>query len=89
LQNSTSQKLGQWVEFTLNVPSAGTYDLYVRSKDNPDRGRLLSTGVELQLAKGWAAANYPQYPFVVLGRQENETYALPDERDTVVKIQLK
>ncbi len=58
-------------------------------RDQIKRIRLLSTGAELSLAAGWAAANYPKYTFISLGKQENETYAMPDSTDTVVRIDLK
>jgi alpha-L-fucosidase len=51
--------------------------------------RLLSTGAELALANTWATANYPGYTFIALGPEPLHTYALPDERDTVIDIELK
>ena len=51
--------------------------------------RILSTGAEVEvLTKGWAAENYPDYTFISLASQANETQLLPDSADTVIKLVL-
>ncbi|GFI18576.1 hypothetical protein IMSAGC009_03752 [Lachnospiraceae bacterium] len=51
--------------------------------------RMLSTGAEVEvLTKGWAVENYPDYTFISLASQANETQLLPDSADTVIKLVL-
>ena len=52
--------------------------------------RFLGTGAEAEvLTNGWAVQNYPTITFISLAGQSNETIALPDERDTVIKLILQ
>ena len=52
--------------------------------------RFLGTGAEAEvLTSGWAVQNYPTITFISLAGQSNETIALPDERDTVIKLILQ
>ena len=51
--------------------------------------RFLGTGAEAEvLTNGWAVQNYPTITFISLAGQSNETIALPDEKDTVIKLIL-
>ena len=50
---------------------------------------LLATGAEIEVLKsGWAVQNYPDITFLSLAAQSNETMPLPDEKDTVVVLEL-
>ena len=40
------------------------------------------------LKSGWAVQNYPDITFLSLAAQSNETMPLPDEKDTVVVLEL-
>jgi alpha-L-fucosidase len=51
--------------------------------------RLLSTGAELAVADTWTTSNYPGYAFIALGPVAHNTYKLPDDKDTVIDIELK
>ena len=52
--------------------------------------RFLGTCAEAEvLTSGWAVQNYPNITFISLAGQSNETIALPDERDTVIKLILQ
>ena len=37
------QGTGGWVKFQISVPESGTYQVYIGTKDNPDRGVCLFT----------------------------------------------
>jgi alpha-L-fucosidase len=51
--------------------------------------QLLGTGAELEVKPSWTTDNYPGYLFFPLGPVTHFTYALPDERDTVIRIAKK
>lgn len=51
--------------------------------------QLLSTGAELKAAQTWTTGNYPDYMFIPLGTVPHYSYALPDARDTVIRLQKK
>jgi alpha-L-fucosidase len=49
---------------------------------------LLADGRELTLCDAWVIAEYPTIPFVQFGEVAHFTYVLPDQIDTVIKIEL-
>ena len=51
--------------------------------------RLVSSGAELSTAGNWTTHNYPDYVFVLLDGNGAASYTLPDEIDTVIRIELK
>lgn len=48
--------------------------------------QFLSSGAEVQISPTWTTQNYPDYVFFPLGPVPHATYALPDARDTVIRI---
>lgn len=52
--------------------------------DKVKAARLLATGAELPVEKNWITNNYPDLAFVSLGPSP----VLPDETDTVIKVEL-
>lgn len=59
------------------------------SPDQIKAAYLLSTGAEIEVLKsGWAVQNYPDTTFLSLAAQANETMPLPDEKDTVIMLEL-
>ena len=50
---------------------------------------LLATGAQVQRGEAWNTAMYSDTSFVALGENPVFTYPLPDELDTVLKIELK
>ncbi|MCL1796254.1 MAG: alpha-L-fucosidase [Clostridia bacterium] len=61
-------------------------------KGNADRYgiiQLLSSGAEIRSEPTWTTKNYPGYMFFPLGPVPHHTYALPDERDTVIRVAKK
>lgn len=59
------------------------------SPDHIKAAYLLATGAEIEVLRGgWAVQNYPDTTFLSLVAQPNETMALPDEKDTVIVLEL-
>lgn len=59
------------------------------SPDHIKAAYLLATGAEIEVLRGgWAVQNYPGTTFLSLAAQPNETMALPDEKDTVIVLEL-
>jgi alpha-L-fucosidase len=52
------------------------------------KARLVSDGSELFLSRPWNTAQYPRDAFFNLAKPEHATYLLPDDRDTVVELEL-
>lgn len=52
------------------------------------RARLLADRSELQLVRPWNTFDFPGYVFINFGKPEHLTYPLPDERVTVVELEL-
>lgn len=53
------------------------------------RASFLATGAEAEvLTQGWAVDNYPEFCFLSLAKQANETLPLPDDIDTVLRLTL-
>jgi alpha-L-fucosidase len=52
------------------------------------KARLLADGSELSLSRPWNAMNYPNDAFVNFAKPEHLTYPLPDEKDTVIELEL-
>lgn len=52
------------------------------------KARLLSDGSELFLSRPWSAAQYPDDAFVSFAKPEHFSYPLPDQRATVVELEL-
>lgn len=50
--------------------------------------RLLADGSELFLSRPWSASQYHNDAFVNFAKPEHFTFPLPDDRDTVVKLDL-
>jgi hypothetical protein len=68
--------VGDWIEYTLNVPSPGTYDVKVRVKKHPDRGiaQLYIDNVaqgspidEYQSTQGYVEVNLGSVAFTTAG----------------------
>lgn len=53
------------------------------------RARLLADGSELRVARPWSAAQYKEDAFVSFAEPSHYTYPLPDERDTVIELELE
>ena len=54
-----------------------------------DRITYLADGSEVKRGEAWNTALYTDVAFVSFGDDPVFTYPLPDEKDTVLKIQLK
>lgn len=50
--------------------------------------RLLSDGSEIKPIDAWNTKEYPEDLFINFGKEETHTYPLPDDIDTVVKLEL-
>ncbi len=50
--------------------------------------RLLRDGSEILMAKPWNTTHYPEDLFFNFGAPESATFPLPDETDTVVRLEL-
>ncbi len=51
---------------------------------------MLSTGAEVLPQLSWNSERYSEdYVFIPMGENPVFTYPLPDEKDTVIKIELK
>ena len=54
-----------------------------------DKITYLADGSEVRRGEAWSTALYPDIAFVSFGEDPVFTYPLPDEKDTVLKIELK
>ena len=63
--------------------SIGFVPLHGIQREKIRKIRLLSDGSELKIANFWSVVNYPDVVFVEL----SDTPRLPDETDTVIKIE--
>lgn len=52
------------------------------------KARLLSDGSEVPVSRPWNVAAYPEYAFMNFAAPASSTVPLPDERDTVVELEL-
>lgn len=69
-------------------PVIGPITLSGMDKSKIEKIELLISGRELVLASSWVVNNYKDIGFVTLGENEEYTYSLPDENDTVIKVTL-
>ena len=67
----------------------GALPLYGISPEKLDRITYLADGSEVKRGEAWNTALYTDVAFVSFGDDPVFTYPLPDEKDTVLKIQLK
>ena len=51
--------------------------------------QMLHSGAEVVVKPSWTTGNYPDYMFLPMGAINHYTYALPDDRDTVVRLWKK
>ena len=82
-ENGRITQNGNTIYYHVMENSIGFVPLYGIEKDRVKRMRLLSDGSELKIAQYWTVGNYPDIAFVEL----SATPHLPDEVDTVVKIE--
>lgn len=66
----------------------GALPLYGIAPGRVERVTYVADGTEVNRQRGWNTAQYPDVSFVSLGEDSVFTYPLPDERDTVLKIEL-
>lgn len=66
----------------------GALPLYGIAPGRIERVTYVADGSEVNRQRGWNTAQYPDVSFVSLGEDAVFTYPLPDERDTVLKIEL-
>jgi alpha-L-fucosidase len=52
------------------------------------QARLVADGSELFLSRPWNVSQYPHDAFFNFAKPEHATYPLPDEKDTVVELEL-
>lgn len=76
---------GSKLYFHLFENTVGCMPLIGLSREQVQCVRLLSTGAEIPIAKGWIYDNYPDVVFADLGPDP----VLPDPIDTVLEITLK
>lgn len=67
----------------------GALPLYGISPEQLAEITYLADGSEVKRGEAWNTALYTDVAFVSFGEDPVFTYPLPDERDTVLKIQLK
>ena len=67
----------------------GALPLYGISPQEVGTITFLSSGAQVQRGEAWNTAMYSDTPFVALGENPVFSYPLPDEIDTVLKIELK
>ena len=67
----------------------GALPLYGIHPDELGTVTFLSSGAQVQRGEAWNTAMYSDTPFVALGENPVFSYPLPDELDTVLKIELK
>ena len=88
----------EWGRYTQNRKTVyahiyetplGALPLYQISPKQVKKITFLSSGAEVQRGEAWNTAMYSDTPFVPLGENPVFSYPLPDELDTVLKIELK
>ena len=88
----------EWGRYTQNRKTVyahiyetplGALPLYQISPKQVKKITFLSSGAEVQRGEAWNTAMYSDTPFVALGENPVFSYPLPDELDTVLKIELK
>ena len=67
----------------------GALPLYGIGPDKLESVTYLADGSEVNRGEAWNTVLYPDVAFVSFGDDPVFTYPLPDEKDTVLKIQLK
>ena len=67
----------------------GALPLYGIAPDKLDKITYLADGSEVRRGEAWNTALYPDIAFISFGEDPVFTYPLPDEKDTVLKIELK
>ena len=67
----------------------GALPLYGISPQEVGTITFLSSGAQVHRGEAWNTAMYSDTPFVALGENPVFSYPLPDEIDTVLKIELK
>lgn len=69
--------------------SLGALPLYGVRPERLERVEYLSDGSEVNRGEAWNSAPYPDMAFVSFGENPVYTYPLPDDVDTVLRIQMK
>lgn len=67
----------------------GALPLYGIPPEKVKRVTYVADGSEVNRQRGWNTAQYPDISFVSFGEDSVFTYPLPDQRDTVLKIEWK
>ena len=67
----------------------GALPLYGIAPDKLDKITYLVDGSEVRRGEAWNTALYSDIAFVSFGEDPVFTYPLPDDKDTVLKIELK
>jgi Alpha-L-fucosidase len=67
----------------------GALPLYGIKPEEIESITYAATGSQVNRGEAWNTALYSQVPFVTFGENPVYSYPLPDETDTVLKIQLK
>ncbi len=67
----------------------GALPLYGIKPEEIESITYVATGSQVNRGEAWNTALYSQVPFVTFGENPVYSYPLPDETDTVLKIQLK
>ena len=83
-----TEKVGVIYAHVYETP-LGALPLYGISPEKLDRITYLADGSEVKRGEAWNTALYTDVAFVSFGDDPVFTYPLPDEKDTVLKIQLK
>lgn len=76
---------GRKLYYHLFENTVGSMPLMGLKREQIEKIRLLSTGAEVPIAKGWIYDNYPDIVFADLGPDP----VLPDPVDTVLEVTLK
>lgn len=88
----------EWGRYTQNKkviyahvyePPLGALPLYGIAPDSPASITYLADGTEVRRGEAWNTVLYQDMAFISFGEDPVFTYPLPDEYDTVLKIQLK
>ena len=88
----------EWGRYTQNKKTIyahvyetplGALPLYGIAPDAPASITYLADGTEVRRGEAWNTALYHDMAFISFGEDPVFTYPLPDEHDTVLKIQLK
>ena len=82
-ENGRITQKGNILYYHVMENSIGFVPLHGIQREKIRKIRLLSDGSELKIANFWSVVNYPDVVFVEL----SDTPRLPDETDTVIKIE--